>query len=64
VVKILIPNPNYPAMTIQRQEGDIFKLFNGHRNNTIAVVPNSTETLVSANSLKSLPVCKWIVESS
>lgn len=55
VVKVLIPNPNYPAMTTQRHEGDIFELFNGHKNNTIAVVPNSTETLVSITFWKSLP---------
>lgn len=33
-------------MTTQRQEGGIFETFNGYKNNTIAVVPNSTETLV------------------
>ena len=47
VVKVMIPNPNFPAMLTQRHEGDIFELFNGYKNNTIAVVPNSTETLVS-----------------
>lgn len=51
VVKVLPPNPNYPAMTTQRQEGGIFETFHGYKNNTIAVVPNSTETLVrSAHS--------------
>lgn len=49
VVKVLIPNPNYPAMPIQIQDGDIFEFFNDYKNNTIAVVPNSTETLVCYN---------------
>lgn len=47
IVKVLIPNPNYPAMTTPRENGDVFKYFNGSQNHTIAVVPNSTETLVS-----------------
>lgn len=47
MVKVLIPNPNYPAITTQRQEGDIFEFFNGYKNNTVAVVPNTTETVVS-----------------
>ncbi|XP_025262179.1 ATP-binding cassette sub-family A member 5 isoform X4 [Camponotus floridanus] len=59
VVKVLIPNPNYPAMTTQRHEGDIFKLFDGHKNNTIAVVPNSTETLNFLNSMNTLWLSMW-----
>ncbi|XP_024942835.1 ATP-binding cassette sub-family A member 5 [Cephus cinctus] len=59
VVKILIPNPNYPAMTTQRQDSDIFKLFNSSKNITIAVVPNYTETqnfLTAMNNLwQSMP---------
>lgn len=47
VAKVLIPNPNYPPMGTQRQDGDIFEFFNGYKNNTVAVVPNSTETIVS-----------------
>ncbi|XP_012225217.1 cholesterol transporter ABCA5-like isoform X2 [Linepithema humile] len=59
VVKILIPNPNYPAMTTQRHEGDIFELFNGYKNNTIAVVPNSTETLSFLSSMNTLWLSMW-----
>ena len=40
-------------MTTQRQEGGIFETFNGYKNNTIAVVPNSTETLVHIPVIKS-----------
>ncbi|XP_017880849.1 ATP-binding cassette sub-family A member 5-like isoform X1 [Ceratina calcarata] len=58
VVKVLSPNPHYPAMTTQRQEG-IFKKFNGNRNNTIAVVPNSTETLTFLNSMNTLWLSMW-----
>ncbi|XP_050473146.1 cholesterol transporter ABCA5-like isoform X3 [Bombus huntii] len=59
VVKVLPPNPNYPAMTTQRQEGGIFETFNGYRNNTIAVVPNSTETLTFLNSMNALWASMW-----
>ncbi|XP_029171757.1 ATP-binding cassette sub-family A member 5-like isoform X1 [Nylanderia fulva] len=59
VVKVLIPNPNYPAMTTQRPEGDVFKLFNGHTNNTIAVVPNSTETMNFLSSMNNLWSSMW-----
>ncbi|XP_014207034.1 ATP-binding cassette sub-family A member 5-like isoform X2 [Copidosoma floridanum] len=55
VVKVLIPNPNYPAITTQRQEtSDIFEFFSSYKNNTIAVVPNSTETINFLNSMNSL----------
>ncbi|XP_076675043.1 cholesterol transporter ABCA5 isoform X2 [Andrena cerasifolii] len=59
VVKVLPPNPNYPAMTTQRQEGGIFETFNGYKNNTVAVVPNSTETLNFLNSMNSLWLSMW-----
>ncbi|XP_006608402.1 ABC transporter A family member 1-like isoform X1 [Apis dorsata] len=59
VVKVLPPNPNYPAMTTQRQEGGIFETFNGYKNNTIAVVPNSTETLAFLNSMNALWLSMW-----
>ncbi|XP_015126948.1 ATP-binding cassette sub-family A member 5 [Diachasma alloeum] len=59
VVKVLIPNPNYPAMKTQRQDGDIFEFFNGYRNNTITVVPNSTETVSFLNSMNTLWQSMW-----
>ncbi|XP_043254267.1 ABC transporter A family member 1-like isoform X1 [Colletes gigas] len=59
VVKVLPPNPNYPAMTTQRQEGGIFETFNGYKNNTVAVVPNSTETLNFLNSMNVLWLSMW-----
>ncbi|XP_035731949.1 ABC transporter A family member 1-like isoform X2 [Vespa mandarinia] len=59
VIKVLIPNPNYPAMTTQRHEEKIFELFNGHKNNTIAVVPNSTETLIFLNSMNNVWLSMW-----
>ncbi|GAB1868912.1 ABC transporter domain-containing protein [Camponotus japonicus] len=46
-------------MTTQRHEGDIFKLFDGHKNNTIAVVPNSTETIAFLNSMNNLWLSMW-----
>ncbi|XP_014224369.1 ATP-binding cassette sub-family A member 5-like isoform X2 [Trichogramma pretiosum] len=59
VVKVLIPNPNYPAIVAQRQEGDIFEFFNGYKNNTIAVVPNTTETLTFLNNMNVLWMSMW-----
>ncbi|XP_015178211.1 PREDICTED: ABC transporter A family member 1-like isoform X2 [Polistes dominula] len=59
VIKVLIPNPNYPAMTTRRHEESIFELFNGYKNNTIAVVPNSTETLTFLNSMNTLWLSMW-----
>ncbi|XP_016838488.1 ATP-binding cassette sub-family A member 5 isoform X2 [Nasonia vitripennis] len=59
VVKVLIPNPNYPAITTQRQEGDIFEFFNGYKNNTIAVVPNTTETVEFLNFTNQLWLSMW-----
>lgn len=64
VVKVMIPNPNFPAIMTQRHEEDIFELFNGYKNNTIAVVPNSTETLVSINLKISTDSHCQCVESS
>ncbi|XP_033331289.2 cholesterol transporter ABCA5 isoform X1 [Megalopta genalis] len=59
VLKVLPPNPNYPAMMTQRQEGGLFEAFNGYKNNTIAVVPNSTETLTFLNSMNTLWLSMW-----
>ncbi|XP_014610023.1 PREDICTED: ABC transporter A family member 1-like isoform X1 [Polistes canadensis] len=59
VIKVLIPNPNYPAMTTRRHEENIFELFNGYKNNTIAVVPNSTETIAFLNSMNTLWLSMW-----
>ncbi|XP_066591826.1 cholesterol transporter ABCA5-like [Prorops nasuta] len=59
VVKVLIPNPNYPPMMTQRPEENIFDFFNARKNNTVAVVPNSTETLNFLNAMNTLWLSKW-----
>ncbi|CAD6242712.1 GSCOCT00009542001.2-RA-CDS [Cotesia congregata] len=59
VLKVLIPNPNYPAMPAQRQDGNIFEFLNGYKNNTIAVVPNSTETLNFLTAMNNLWLSMW-----
>lgn len=50
VLKILIPNPNFPAITVPRGEARLFEHFQHNRNHSIAVLPtmNSTNTLVSS----------------
>lgn len=46
VLKILIPNPNFPEINLPRGEATIFEHFNQYINHSIAVLPywNSTET--------------------
>lgn len=50
VLKILMPNPNFPAITQSRGEIKLFEHFQYNKNHTIAILPhsiNSTNTLVS-----------------
>ncbi|XP_036138839.1 ABC transporter A family member 1 [Monomorium pharaonis] len=55
VVKAMTPNPNFPAITTPKYEDNIFEVFHQRYNNkTIAVVPNSTETLSFLGSMNSL----------
>ncbi|XP_023723147.1 ATP-binding cassette sub-family A member 5 isoform X3 [Cryptotermes secundus] len=54
VIKIIIPNPNFPVMSTPRGEAVLFEHFQQFKNHTIAIVPNSTETqrfLESVNQL-------------
>lgn len=48
VLKILIPNPNFPAITNPRGEARLFEHFKLNANHTIAVLPhwNSSTTKV------------------
>ncbi|XP_046734287.1 cholesterol transporter ABCA5-like isoform X1 [Diprion similis] len=59
IVKVLIPNPNYPAMTTPRVNGGVFDDFSQTQNHTIAVVPNTTETLTFLNSMNTLWMSMW-----
>ncbi|KAB0791349.1 hypothetical protein PPYR_03149 [Photinus pyralis] len=43
VMKILIPNPNFPVMDTPRGEAKLYDLFSNLTKHTIAVVPNSTQ---------------------
>lgn len=40
VLKVLIPNPNFPAILEPRGDGKIFEHFNQMKNHTIAVLPH------------------------
>lgn len=40
VLKILIPNPNFPAILEPRGDGKIFEHFHRLKNHTIAVLPH------------------------
>lgn len=44
-MKILVPNPNFPEMIEPRFESDLYQQF-GRTFHTVAVVPNTTETMV------------------
>lgn len=52
VLKILIPNPNFPAILEPRGEGKLFEHFSPLQNHTIAVLPhfNSSQTQTMAVS--------------
>lgn len=45
--KMLIPNPNYPAIIEPTGGKPSFMRFDSSKNYTIAAAPNSTETVVS-----------------
>lgn len=45
-MKILVPNPNFPEMIESRFDTELFQQF-GRTYHTVAVVPNSTETMVN-----------------
>lgn len=47
VMKVMIPNPNFPVMDTPRGEAHLFSYFQQLKNHTVAVVPNNTETQVS-----------------
>lgn len=40
VLKVLIPNPNFPAILEPRGDGQLFENFNQQKNHTIAVLPH------------------------
>lgn len=41
VLKVLIPNPNFPAILEAQGDGKIFEHFNPMKNHTIAVLPGN-----------------------
>ncbi|XP_058458945.1 cholesterol transporter ABCA5-like [Malaya genurostris] len=56
VLKILIPNPNFPAITEPRGAASLFEHFQHHKAHTIAVLPqpNSSTTLQFLNEVNEL----------
>lgn len=44
VLKILIPNPNFPAILEPRGDGKLFQHFNQFKNHTVAVLPHVNST--------------------
>ncbi|PSN57079.1 ATP-binding cassette sub-family A member 5 [Blattella germanica] len=54
VIKIMIPNPNFPVMSTPRGEADLFEHFQQFKNHTIAIVPNTTETQRFLDSMNQL----------
>ncbi|KAK6641556.1 hypothetical protein RUM44_013268 [Polyplax serrata] len=43
VIKILIPNPNFPVMKTPQGDAELFEHFSHLKNHTVAVVPNVSE---------------------
>ncbi|XP_058834897.1 cholesterol transporter ABCA5-like [Topomyia yanbarensis] len=56
VLKILIPNPNFPAITEPRGAASLFEHFQHHKAHTIAVLPqpNSSTTVQFLNEVNEL----------
>lgn len=46
IVKVIIPNPNFPVMATPRGEAKLFEHFQHLKNHTVAVVPNTTDVQV------------------
>lgn len=46
IIKIMIPNPNFPVMNTPRGDAKLFEHFQLFKNHTIAIVPNTSETQV------------------
>lgn len=52
VLKVLLPNPNFPVLNTPRGETRLFGHFSPTENHTVAVVPNTTvDFLESVNAL-------------
>ncbi|KAK9876012.1 hypothetical protein WA026_011128 [Henosepilachna vigintioctopunctata] len=45
LMKFVMPNPNFPEMITPRGEAELFEHFQHFQNHTVAVVPNTTDTL-------------------
>lgn len=46
VLKVMMPNPNFPAIETPSRETKLFEHFLNLENHTVAVVPNDIETQV------------------
>ncbi|KAJ8921257.1 hypothetical protein NQ315_013729 [Exocentrus adspersus] len=54
VMKIIIPNPNFPEMDTPRGEANLFEHFQKFSSHKVAVVPNTTETQDFLDEIKIL----------
>lgn len=53
VLKVLIPNPNFPAILEPRGDGKLFEHFNQLKNHTIAVLPHGNSSYQTTQVKKS-----------
>lgn len=66
ILKVLIPNPNFPAILEPRGDGKIFEHFNQLKNHSIAVLPHGNAsryqtTQVSSQRFNAVNILKnWI----
>lgn len=44
IIKVMMPNPNFPVIDTPRREAKLFEHFQYVDNHTVAVVPNTTDT--------------------
>lgn len=62
VLKLLIPNPNFPAILNPRGDGKLFEHFNQLKNHTIAVLPHgntSRHQTIQVVYMETIKVAKY-----
>lgn len=54
VIKILIPNPNFPVIKTPQGDAELFQHFSHLKNHTVAVVPNASEVQIFLDQMNDL----------
>ncbi|XP_049766661.1 cholesterol transporter ABCA5-like isoform X1 [Schistocerca cancellata] len=54
IIKIMIPNPNFPIMNTPRGDATLFEHFQLSKNHSVAIVPNTSETQAFVDAVNQL----------